>query len=86
MPKLQLCRLDSSTIECSAHVRPMRKIRTHSDKSHNSLMTVQESSSAATEIRNTLALANTMSQRMEDLAREFDCLGYFGSDDGPKAA
>lgn len=75
MPKLQLCRLDTSTIECSAHVRPMLKI-----------MTMQESSRAAAEIRNTLALANTMSQRMEDLAREFDCLGYFGSDDGPKAA
>ena len=29
----------------------------------------------------------SMSQRMEDLAREFDCLGYFDSDDdGPKAA
>lgn len=30
---------------------------------------------------------DTMSRRMEDLAREFDCLGYFDDDDGgPRAA
>ena len=29
---------------------------------------------------------DTMSRRMEDLAREFDCLGHFDDDDGPRAA
>ena len=83
MPKLQLCRLDSDTGESSARVK-----FTHRTKAkRHSILVVEESSRAAAEIRNTLALANTMSQRMEDLAREFDCLGYFDSDDnGPKAA
>ncbi len=30
--------------------------------------------------------ADTMSRRMKDLAREFDCLGYFDDDDSPRAA
>ncbi len=30
--------------------------------------------------------AGTMSRRMKDLAREFDCLGYFDDDDSPRAA
>ena len=30
--------------------------------------------------------ADTLSRRMEDLAREFGCLGYFDDDDGPRAA
>lgn len=83
MPKLQLCRLDSDISEFS-----VREQFTHQTKAkRDSKMAVEESSRAAAEIRNTLALANTMSQRMEDLAREFDCLGYFDSgDDGPKAA
>ncbi len=29
---------------------------------------------------------DTMSRRMKDLAREFDCLGYFDDDDSPRAA
>ena len=29
---------------------------------------------------------DTMSRRMEDLAREFDCLGHFDDDSGPRAA
>ncbi len=29
---------------------------------------------------------DTVSRRMEDLAREFDCLGYFDDEDGPRAA
>ena len=29
---------------------------------------------------------DTMSRRMEDLAREFDCLGHFDDEDGPRAA
>ncbi len=29
---------------------------------------------------------DTMSRRMEDLAREFGCLGYFDDDDSPRAA
>jgi len=29
---------------------------------------------------------DTMSRRIEDLARELNCLGYFGDDDGPRAA
>ena len=33
-----------------------------------------------------LAAVDTMSRRMEDLAREFDCLGYFDDEDGPRAA
>ncbi len=33
-----------------------------------------------------LADVDTMSRRMEDLAREFDCLGHFDDDDGPRAA
>lgn len=86
MPKLQLCRLDSDAIEFSVHVKSTHEITARSDKNSHIPMTMQESSGAATEMRNTLALASTMSQRMEDLAREFDCLGYFGSDDGPKAA
>ncbi len=32
------------------------------------------------------AAAGAMSRRMEDLAREFGCLGYFSDDDGPRAA
>lgn len=32
------------------------------------------------------AAVDTMSRRMEDLAREFDCLGYFDDEDGPRAA
>ena len=32
------------------------------------------------------AAADTMSRRMQDLAREFDCLGYFDDDEGPRAA
>lgn len=83
MPKLQLCRLDSDTGESSARVKLTHKTKAK----RKSIRAVEESSRAAAEIRNTLALANTMSQRMEDLAREFDCLGYFDSDDdGPKAA
>ena len=83
MPKLQLCRLDSVISELS-----VREQFTHQTKTkRDSMWAVEESSRAAAEIRNTLALASTMSQRMEDLAREFDCLGYFDSDDdGPKAA
>ena len=83
MPKLQLCRLDSVISELS-----VREQFTHQTKTkRDSMRAVEESSRAAAEIRNTLALASTMSQRMEDLAREFDCLGYFDSDDdGPKAA
>ena len=83
MPKLQLCRLDSDVSEFSvqAKLTSQTKVKRYSSRA------VEESSRAATEIRNTLALANSMSQRMEDLAREFDCLGYFDSgDDGPKAA
>ncbi len=30
--------------------------------------------------------AGTLSRRMKDLAREFDCLGYFDDDDCPRAA
>ena len=30
--------------------------------------------------------ADTLSRRMKDLAREFDCLGYFDDDDSPRAA
>lgn len=33
-----------------------------------------------------LRATDTMSRRMEDLAREFGCLGYFDDDDGPRAA
>ena len=83
MPKLQLCRLDSVISELSVREQFTHQIKTKRD----SMLAVEESSRAAAEIRNTLALASTMSQRMEDLAREFDCLGYFDSDDdGPKAA
>ena len=32
------------------------------------------------------AAVDTMSRRMRDLAREFDCLGYFDDGDGPRAA
>ena len=32
------------------------------------------------------AAVDTMSRRMKDLAREFDCLGYFDDDDSPRAA
>ena len=83
MPKLQLCLLDSDTSESSARVKLTHQTKVKRDR----IRVVEESSRAASEIRNTLALASTMSQRMEDLAREFDCLGYFDSDDdGPKAA
>lgn len=86
LPKLQLYRPDLDTIELSVNKRSTPKISNRVDNSPNSLRAMQESCVAATDLRNTLALANTMSQRMEDLAREFYCLGYFGSDDGPKAA
>ncbi len=83
MPNLHLCRPDSDTIEFKAGAKPKHRAMTQSYK----LRAVEESSRAAAEERNALALANTMSQRMEDLAREYDCLGYFDSDDdGPKAA
>ena len=83
MPKLQLCRLDTDPIDLS-----VRAMQTHHTKAKRKrLPAVEESSRAAAEVRNTLALTNAMSQRMEDLAREFYCLGYFDSDDdGPKAA
>ena len=36
---------------------------------------------------NVFGAVDAVSRRMEDLAREFDCLGYFdGNDDGPRAA
>lgn len=79
MPKLHLCQLDSDVIEFPVRTKPTPQT--------DNLKAVEESSRAATEVRNTLALANTMSMRMEDLAREYDCLGYFDNgDDGPKAA
>jgi len=86
MPRLQLCRLDSDTSEFSVRAKPTHQTMAKLENNHDSIRTVEESARAATEARNTLALTNTMSQRMIDLAREFDCLGYFDSDDGPKAA
>ena len=83
MPKLHLCRPDSDAIAFPVHAKQTSHTRSQPDN----LKAVEESSRAAAEVRNTLALANTISLRMEDLAREYDCLGYFDSDDDkPKAA
>lgn len=87
MLRLQLCRLDSDTSEFSVCAKLPHQTKDKRDNDRDSLRAVEESSRAAAEVRNSLALASAMSQRMEDLAREFDCLGYFDSDDdGPKAA
>ena len=87
MPRFQLCRLNSDTSEFSVRAKPIHQTKAKRDNSRNSLRAVEESARAAADVRNILALTNTMSQRMKDLAREFDCLGYFDSDnDGPKAA
>lgn len=83
MPRLQLCNLDLDRNKFSLRA----KLTHQSLVSRDRILAVEESSRAAAEVRNALALASTMSQRMKDLAREFDCLGYFDSDDdGPKAA
>ena len=41
---------------------------------------------AATYATDIFEALEAVSRRMEDLAREFDCLGYFDDDDGPRAA
>ena len=86
MPKLHLCRPDSGTMEFPVSARLTHQTKTQCDNNRNRFEALEESSRAAAEVRNALALTDTMSQRMEDLAREFDCLGFFDSDDGPKAA
>lgn len=41
---------------------------------------------AADHATRALAALDTMSRRMDDLARELNCLGYFDDDDRPRAA
>lgn len=57
-------------------------------RSSNEHLTAAEASAdeALDAIRHATDAMNDVSRRIEDLARQFNCLGYFDNDDGPRAA